>query len=135
MYLLDTNIVSETRKPRPHVAVMKWLDSVPKEQLNVSAVTIGEIQSGIEKTRRSDPGRATELEIWLNAVIKRETILPLTTEIMRRWGALKYRHQENKFSDIMLTATAMVHDLTIATRNIRDFEGFEVKLVNPFKSN
>ena len=135
MYLLDTNIVSETRKPRPHVAVIGWLDSVPKEQLNVSAVTIGEIQSGIEKTRRSDPERATELEIWLNAVIKRETILPLTTEITRRWGALKYRHQENKFSDIILTATAMVHDLTIATRNIRDFKGFEVKLVNPFKSN
>ena len=132
MYLLDTNVVSETRKPRPHIAVIKWLDSTPKEQLNLSAITIGEIQAGIEKTRRSNPERAVELKNWLDAVIRRERILPLMTEIARKWGELKYRHQEDKFSDVMIVATAIVHNLTIATRNTRDFKGFGVKLVNPF---
>ena len=132
MYLLDTNVVSETRKGRPHLGVMKWLEANRKNQVFMSTITIGEIQSGIEKTRQSDPGRAIELENWLDAVIQREKILPLTTEITRKWGELKYRYQEDKFADIMLIATAITHNLTIATRNTRDFKGFRVELVNPF---
>ena len=132
MYLLDTNVVSETRKPRPHFGVMKWLEVNRKKQIFVSAITIGEVQSGIEKTRRSDPKRAIELENWLDAVIRREKILPLTTEITRKWGEFKNRYQPDKLPDIMLVATAMTHNLTVVTRNTRDFKGFGVKLINPF---
>ena len=68
MYLLDTNVVSELRRPRPHGAVLNWIADVPAEQLFVSAVTVGEIQAGIEITREQDVSKAEELEAWLNRV-------------------------------------------------------------------
>ena len=66
MYLLDTNVVSELRRPRPHPSVLEWIGAVPAEQLHLCAVTIGEIQAGIEITREQDPVRAEELEAWLD---------------------------------------------------------------------
>ena len=69
MYLLDTNVVSELRRPRPHGAVLDWIADVPAEQLFVSAVTIGEIQAGIEITREQDEAKAEELEAWLDKVL------------------------------------------------------------------
>ena len=69
MYLLDTNVVSELRRPRPHGAVLDWIAGVPAEQLFLSAVTVGEIQAGIEITREQDAAKAEELEAWLDKVL------------------------------------------------------------------
>ena len=69
MYLLDTNVVSELRRPRPHGAVLDWIAKVPAEHLFVSAVTVGEIQAGIEITREQDDAKAEELEVWLDKVL------------------------------------------------------------------
>ena len=77
MYLLDTNVVSELRRPRPHGAVLDWTTNVPAEQLFVSAVTIGEIQAGIEITREQDKSKAEELETWLDKVLASYSVLPM----------------------------------------------------------
>ena len=77
MYLLDTTVVSELRRPRPHGAVLDWIADVPVEQLFVSAVTIGEIQAGIEITREQDEAKAEELEGWLDKVLASYGVLPM----------------------------------------------------------
>lgn len=76
MYLLDTNVVSELRRPRTHGAVLEWISDVTAEQLFVSAVTIGEIQAGIEITREQDERKAEELEVWLDKVLASYGVLP-----------------------------------------------------------
>ena len=78
MYLLDTNVVSELRRVRPHCAVVAWLESVRDESLHVSAVTMGEIQAGIENTRERDEGRAAEIETWLECVAETHSMLNVT---------------------------------------------------------
>ena len=77
MYLLDTNVVSELRRPRPHGAVLDWIADVPAEQLFVSAVTVGEIQAGIEITREQDEAKAEELEDWLDKVLASYGVLQM----------------------------------------------------------
>ena len=134
MYLLDTNVFSEMGKGRPNPEVLRWLIATPEHQTHMSVVTIGEIQTGAENIRRSNPNRATELEEWLEGLVSKRPVLDLTADVMRQWGKIKLRQQEIKFLDLMIVATAMVHGLTIATRNIRDFEGFGVELINPFES-
>ena len=133
MYLLDTNIISEARKPRPDPGVMRWLNSLNNGQTFISAVTVGEIQMGAEKKRLAGSKEAEGIEGWLERLMAQETILPLTPEIMRLWGRLEYKQPPAKLPDIMLVATAITHGLAIATRNVRDFEKFEVELINPFE--
>lgn len=77
MYLLDTNVVSELRRPRPHGAVLDWVAGVPAERLFVSAVTVGEVQAGIETTREQDEPKAEELEAWLERVLASFGVLPM----------------------------------------------------------
>lgn len=88
---------------------------------------------GVEKKRLAGSKEAEKIEGWLEWLIAQKTILPLTPEIMRLWGQLKYKQPPAKLPDIMLVATAIIHDLAIATRNVRDFQKFEVELVNPFE--
>ena len=87
MYLLDTNVVSELRRPRPSRAVLDWIADVPAEQLFVSAVTVGEIQAGIEITREQDPAKAEELEIWLDKVQASYAVLHIGCGHFQRVGA------------------------------------------------
>ena len=75
-YLLDTNVVSELRKQRPHGAVLAWLEGVDVAQLYVSAVTLGEIQAGIELTREQNPAKAAEIEVWLELLAGAYNVLP-----------------------------------------------------------
>ena len=134
MYLLDTNVVSELRRPRPHGAVLAWLADVSADQLFVSSVTIGEIQAGIEITREQDAARAEELRDWLDKVVDSYVILPMDASVFREWARLMHRRSSALTEDAMIAATAIVHRLTVVTRNVRDFEQFGVELLNPFET-
>jgi toxin FitB len=132
MYLLDTNIISETRRSRPHGGVLAWLRSVSDSDLHVSAVSAGEIQSGIELTRPRDPAKSAELEAWLNEILEGFSVLPMDAQTFRVWAKLKLGRSAALYDDAMIAATAMVHGLTVVTRNTHDFAAFDVKTLNPF---
>ncbi len=133
-YLLDTNVVSKLRKARPHGAVMAWLSAAEEASLFVSAVTLGELQVGIERTRRQDPLKASELEAWVDHVPAVHRVLPMDVACFREWGRIMDRKPPERLQDAMIAATARVHRLTVATRNERDFRQLEVRTFNPFKS-
>jgi hypothetical protein len=132
MYLLDTNVVSELRKPRPHGAVVAWLQSTADANLNLSAVTLGEIQAGIELTRAQDAAKASEIEAWLDLLTTSYNILPMDGDTFRVWARLMHRTSGALYEDAMIAATAVVHKLTVVTRNVADFAHFGVSLKNPF---
>jgi len=131
-YLLDTNVVSELRKPKPHGAVLAWLDALPARELFLSAVTIGELQAGVERTRRQDPRKAVEIESWIDRLAGSYEILPMDVVCFREWARLMDRKPEQLLEDMMIAATARVHRLALATRNERDYAGIDVRLLNPF---
>lgn len=134
MYLLDTNVVSELRKPRPHGAVLAWLRAADDAQLHLSAVTIGEIQAGIELTREQDPAKAAEIEAWLELVTAAYNVIPMDALTFRTWARLMHRKSDTVYEDAMIAATAAVHGFTVVTRNVADFKAFGVPLLNPFKA-
>ena len=132
MYLLDTNVVSELRKQRPHGGVVAWLQSIDDAQLYLSAVTVGEIQAGIELTREQDPGKAGEIEAWLELVAGAYNVLPMDAATFRAWARLMHRKSDTFYEDAMIAATAKVHGLTVATRNVSDFNALGLEVFNPF---
>jgi predicted nucleic acid-binding protein len=135
MYLLDTNVVSELRRARPHGAVVAWLRNVSDAELHISAVTLGEIQAGIEITREQNPAKAAEIEDWLNQVAETYNVLPTDGRTFRAWARLMHRRPDDLIDDGMIATTAVVHGLTIVSRNVRDFERLGVKAFNPFSSD
>jgi toxin FitB len=132
VYLLDTNIVSELRRARPHGAVLAWLDSVDDADLHLSAVTIGEIQAGIEITRQQDAAKAAEIEAWLEQVAGTFNVLAMDARTFRVWARMMHGRSDDLIEDAMIAATADVHNLTVVTRNVRDFEGMGVGVLDPF---
>ncbi len=132
-YLLDTNVVSELRKPRPHGAVVAWTRTLSPEQIFLSAVTIGELQAGVELTRKHDAAKAREIETWLTVVEASFATLPMDSACFREWARLMAGKSGELIEDAMIAATARVHGLQVATRNERDFRQFEVAAFNPFR--
>lgn len=136
MYLLDTVVLSELRKShrRRNPRVVSWIGSVSALDLFVSAVSIGEIERGIERQRGSDPDFARELAAWLDVVLRAygERILPVTVGIARRWGKLSARIG-NKGLDPAIAATALEHGLTVVTRNVSDFTSTGAATFDPFE--
>jgi predicted nucleic acid-binding protein len=132
-YLLDTNIVSELRRVKPHGAVVAWMETLRPEQIFLSAVTIGELQAGVELTRRSDAAKAHEIENWLTMVEASFAALPMDSACFREWARLMAGKSSELVEDAMIAATARVHGLQVATRNGRDFERFPVGVFNPFE--
>lgn len=132
MYLLDTNVISELRKQRPNVRVLSWMERADEDHLFLSAVTVGEIQAGIEITRKQDAVKAVELERWLDQVSDAYNVIPMDAKCFRRWAILMDRQSNTLYEDAMIAATALVHRLTVVTRNTRDFSRFEVQTLNPF---
>ena len=134
MYLLDTNVVSELRKPKPHGAVLQWIEDVADAELHISAVTIGEIQAGIELTREQDASKAIEIEQWLELVAGSFNVISMDAAAFRVWARLMHRASDTLYEDAMIAATAQVHKLTVITRNAADFKQFGVKVLNPVGS-
>lgn len=135
MYLLDTNVISELRKPRPHGGVVIWLESLPDADIHLSAVTLGEIQAGVELTREQDAAKAVEIEAWLELVAQSYNVLPMDAATFRTWARLMHRRSDTLYEDAMIAATASVHKLTVVTRNVADFAHFGVRVLNPFKAS
>lgn len=134
MFLLDTNVVSELRRSKPQGAVVAWLEAAPAEALFLSAVTLAEIQRGIELTRDRDTSKATEIERWLDAVAATWSVLPLTGPICRRWARLQHHKPREAIEDLLIAATALEQDLVVVTRNVKDYQGLGVRWLNPFES-
>ena len=132
MYLLDTNVVSELRRSNPHPAVVEWIRHAPAEHLNLSSVTIGEIQAGIEITREQDAAKAEELEEWLKLVLTSYSVLAVDSAAFREWAKLMRHQSTSLLLDALIAAVAVVHRLTVVTRNVRDFERLGVQVLNPF---
>ena len=132
MFLLDTNVVSKLRRVRPNKAVLAWMKDLPPEDVFVSVVTIGEIQAGIEVTREQDLAKAVELDAWLDQIVRSHNVLAMNAAIFREWARLKHRKSDTLIEDAMIAATAIVHESTVATRNVRDFRMLGVRIENPF---
>ncbi len=133
-YLLDTNVVSQVRKSRPDPEVTRWLGAVD-EDLYLSVVVVGELTQGVDLLRRKDPEQARVQGAWLDALVHdfRDRLLPVSLEVAVAWGRLQVP-APRPIADGLLAATALVHDLTVVTRNVRDFAGTRVRLVNPFSA-
>jgi toxin FitB len=133
-YLLDTNVLSETRKRQPDARVTDWITETPPERMHVSVLTLGEIEQGIARIRgRGDQQQAAVLERWLLEVEQgfADRVLPVTLSVASVWGRQQYA-QPLPVIDALIAATARAHELTVVTRNVKDFERSGVQVLNPF---
>lgn len=131
MYLLHTNIVSDVQRRLPKPTA--WLASIDPDSLNLSVITIGEIERGIVKQRKVDAERATRLDLWLRELRRdnADRILAVTEEVALAWGRISAGRTRGS-ADTLIAATALVHDLILVTRNVTDFDDTGVTVLNPW---
>jgi toxin FitB len=133
-YLIDTNVLSETRKRQPDGGVTEWIAATPPGRLHVSVLTLGEIEQGIARIRgRGDQQQAAALERWLGEIELgfADRILPVTLPIASAWGRQQYT-QPLPVIDALIAATARVSGMTVVTRNVKGFQQSGVQVLNPF---
>ena len=138
-YLLDTNCISELVRVRPDPGVIAWMDAAEEELLYLSVLTFGEIRKGLAELPQSK--RRMRLETWLETELRARfagRILPIDVEVADRWGVLaasaKKEGKALSTIDGMLAATALQHNLTLVSRNVRDFAPTQVQVLNPWKA-
>ena len=134
-YLLDTNVLRELGKTSPHKNVAAWLKSVDDTDLAISAVTVREIAKGVAKLRKTKPETATTLNATITAIFDAfdERILSIDRAVASAWGEA-LGESDKHVDDAGLAATVRVHGLIVVTRNVKDFDGRGVKVVDPFKA-
>jgi predicted nucleic acid-binding protein len=132
-FLLDTNVVSEVRRPAADSNVRAWLESVPDAELYLSVLVIGEVRQGIERLRRRDPAQVAVFEAWLSTLLHDygDRIVPVTAEVAEEWGRLN-APDPLPVVDGLMAATAKVRGWTLVTRNLSDLARTGVRLLNPF---
>jgi toxin FitB len=133
-YLLDTNVLSETRKRDPVGAVVGWIAATPPDRMHVSVLTLGEVGHGIARVRgRGDREQASALERWLSEVESgfEDRVLPVSLPVAAAWGRQQHV-QPVPVIDALIAATARVHGLIVVTRNVKDFEPTGAEIFNPF---
>ncbi len=134
-YLLDTNIISEVRKgAKCDASVAAWYDSIDDAEIFLSVLVLGEIRKGVERARPSDPAQARALEKWLTTVAESftERILTVDQAVADEWGRMSAKRPVSTV-DALLAATAKVHGMTLATRNVSDVADLDADFVNPFE--
>jgi predicted nucleic acid-binding protein len=132
MFLLDTSVISELRKNKPHGAVLAWFDTVRVPDISIPASVIGELQEGVELTRRQNPQKALEIERWIDRIMLTYAVVSIDGETIREWVRLMVGKSPNLSEDVMIAATARLHRSTVVTRNVADFADLGVKVFNPF---
>jgi toxin FitB len=135
-YLLDTNVLSEVRRPRGDAGVKRWISSVPTGDLHLSVLTVGEVRRGIGLLSRSDPAQADVYEAWLVTVLRdyADRVLPVDAEVAEEWGRMNVPDPV-PVVDGLMAATAKVRNMTFVTRNTADVARTGVRLLNPFDSS
>ena len=135
-YLLDTNVLSETRKRQPAAGVAEWIAATPPDRMHISVLTLGEIERGIARSRgRGDRDQAAALERWLHDLQTgfEDRVLPVSLPVATTWGRQPQK-QPLLTIDALIAATARVHGLTMVTRNVKAFEPAGIPVLNPFTS-
>ena len=133
-FLLETVLLSDLRKTKPSRKVVRWIQAQKAETLFISVVSVGEIERGIEKVRKTDAEFAAELELWLEALLRLydEQVLPVSANAARLWGRLSAKLGHGRV-DLLIAATALTHGLTVVTRNVKHFAPTGVAVINPFE--
>ena len=135
-YLLDTNVLSEVRRPRGDVKMKRWISYVPAEDLYLSVLTLGEVRRGIGLLRRRDRAQADVYEAWLIIVLRdyEDRVLPVDAEAAEEWARMNVPDPIS-IVDGLMAATAKVRNMTFVTRNTADVARTGVRLLNPFDSS
>jgi predicted nucleic acid-binding protein len=133
-YLLDTNVISETRKTRADPGVLAFLTAADTARLFLSVLTLGELRKGVAARRQADPAAADRLGMWVDRIetTYADRVLPVDMSVARLWGEMS-AGRSLPVIDTLIAATAMAHALTLVTRNTQDVELTGVPLINPWQ--